>query len=110
MNSPILIKYIYFEIQTITGANNTGPVVQNENVLGICPRTNSDGMWAFKNFNERRGFSEKSFCIVDQYWIDLEKHKNRTMDYQINGIGSLDKVIENVLITINEKLVGVKDD
>lgn len=69
------IKYIYFEVNHITGSDPTQKSVENENVLLIKPHTNSSGIWGFENMTEI-GFSQPSFSIVNQYWIDLEKFNN----------------------------------
>ncbi len=69
------IKYIYFEINQITGCNSKYKTIQNENVLLIKPHTNSSGIRGFTNMTERKGFSEPTFSIVNQYWIDLKKFK-----------------------------------
>jgi len=45
------------------------PQIKNENILVIKPNTNSEGIWYFKNITER-GFSEPTYSVVEQYWID----------------------------------------
>lgn len=67
------IKYIYFEINQITGINSTNKKIENENVLLIKPKTNSSGIEGYTNMTERKGFSKPTFSVVNQYWINLEK-------------------------------------
>ena len=92
------IKYIYFEIKYVKGVGETEPTI--ENVLLIKPKTNSSGVWGFTNITERKGFSEPTFSIVNQYWIDLEKlnHDNSEL------YGELKKQLVLVLEKINNKL------
>lgn len=67
------VKYIYFEIKYVKGIDGTEPTIQNENALVFKPNTNSSGVWGFRNVTERKGFSEPTFAIVEQHWVDLEK-------------------------------------
>lgn len=93
------IKYIYFEVNHLTGVEETEPTIKNANVLLIKPHTNSSGVWGYTNMTERHGFSEKSFSVVDQYWIDLEKY-----DGSVSNIKHVDTVLNDLkkLLEIQE--------
>ena len=95
------IKYIYFEIKYVKGVGETKPTIENENVLLIKPKTNSSGVWGFTNITERKGFSEPTFSIVEQNWIDLEKFKEE----QHKIYDSLKKQVDMVLERLNQKLL-----
>ncbi len=95
------IKYIYFEIKYIKGVNETEPTIENENVLLIKPNTNSSGVWGFTNITERKGFSEPTFSIVEQNWIDLEKFKEE----QHKVYDRVKKQVNMVLEILNQKLL-----
>jgi hypothetical protein len=87
------IKYIYFEVNRITGYNQSEKNIENINILLIQPHTNSDGYWGFTNLTERHGFSEKSYNMVVQHWIDLEKYNNSGTNYMREEI---DIVLESL--------------
>ena len=93
------IKYIYFEVNRITGYNPTEKRIENINVLLIKPHTNGDGYWGYTNLTERHGFTEKSHMMVEQYWIDLDKYnysKSNFMKNEINVvIGKLQELLKN---------------
>lgn len=94
------IKYIYFEIKYVKGVGETEPTIENENVLLIKPTTNSSGVWGFTNITERNGFSEPTFSIVEQNWVDLEKFK----EGQSKVYNKFKKQVDIVLERLNEKL------
>lgn len=96
------IKYIYFEIKHLKGIDSTEPKIENENALLIRPNTNSSGIWMFTNITERKGFSEPSFSIVNQYWIDLDKFSEERSQSIFQT--KLKEQIAEVLKRINEKL------
>ncbi len=95
------IKYIYFEIKYVKGVGETEPTIENENVLMFRPQTNSSGVCGFTNITERKGFSEPTFSIVEQNWIDLEKFKEE----QHKVYNSLKKKVDMVLERLNQKLL-----
>jgi len=95
------IKYIYFEINHITGCNSTEKTIKNENGLLIKPHTNSDGVWGYTNITEQSGFSKPTFSVVNQYWIDLEKFE--VVHHKVYG--DLKKHVDVVLERINQKLL-----
>lgn len=94
------IKYIYFEINYVKGIGEINPTIENENVLLIKPKTNSNGVWSFTNITERKGLSHPTFSIVEQYWIDLEKFKK----VQHKVYNSLKKQVDMVLEKVNQKI------
>jgi hypothetical protein len=94
------IKYIYFEIKYIKEVDETEPTIENENVLLIKPTTNSSGIWGFTNITERKGFSEPTFSIVEQNWIDLEKFQ--VENHKIYS--KLKSQVDDVLDRLNQKL------
>lgn len=98
------IKYIYFEINQIIGDNSTEKIIENENVLLIKPNTNSSGVWGFTNMTERKGFSQPTFSIVNQYWIDLNKFKGEK--HKIYS--ELKKQVDIVMEKINSKVRTIK--
>jgi hypothetical protein len=66
------IKYIYFELYSLNGSK---PIIQNENILLIKPTTNSNGVYEYRNVNERKKMnSVNDTIIIDQCWIDLTKY------------------------------------
>lgn len=93
------IKYIYFERYRITGNGQTEFEIRNFNILLNKPEdTGSSGVNNCMNITERNGYMEKSYFVVDQYWIDLEKYKyegdenkydkqlNENIDYVLNEL------------------------
>jgi len=95
------IKYIYFEIKYVKGVDGTEPTIENENVLLIKPNTNSIGVWGFMNITQRHGFSEPTFSIVEQNWIDLEKFKEE--NHKVYS--KLKTQVDDVLDRLNQKLL-----
>lgn len=95
------IKYIYFEINHIAGINPTPKIIENENALLIKPHTNSSGIWGFTNMTEYRGLSEPAFSIVNQYWIDLEKFREK--EHKVYD--ELKEQVDTVLERLNQKLL-----
>ena len=91
------IKYLYFELNHITGYNSTEVTIKNENVLLIKPHTNSSGVWSYSNMTEQHGFPEQTFSIVNQYWIDLDK-------FNEDEYTSLKKYVDIVLEIVNNKI------
>lgn len=93
-------KYIYFEVYWISNSNGyiTSPILQNENILMIKPKTNSDGIWGYRNVTERKGKDE--FVTVDQYWINLKIYK----PYEID----VDDFLQEALSKLNIKLRSAK--
>ena len=93
------IKYIYFEVNRITGYNSTEKRIENINVLLIKPHTNGDGYWGYTNLTERHGFPEKSHMMVEQYWIDLDKYNYSKSNFMKNEIdvviGKLQELLKN---------------
>lgn len=92
------IKYIYFEKYRITGYGQTDFVIRNINILLIKPDTGSEdssGVNECMNITERFGFPEKSYFVVDQFWVDLDKYKNNDNDLNKNIKYVLNK-LENV--------------
>ncbi len=77
------MRYIYFEVREYTGCMAVKPEVINENVLLLKPNTNSDGSWGFRHVTERTGLTPVSYCIVDQYWVDLDKYDPFKYSYQV---------------------------
>ena len=99
------IKYIYFEINEIVGIDSKEKTIENENVLLFKPNTNSDGYWIFRNMTERLGFSVPTFCIVTQYWIDLDKFDNaRNPDKYLKK--SVDIVMLKLLTNIRDMRIN----
>lgn len=95
------IKYIYFEINRVTGIDETEPTIENENALLFKPNTNSRGVWGFTNITERKGFSEPTYSIVNQFWIDLEKFKEE----KHKSDNHLKKQVDIVLERLSQKLL-----
>ena len=95
------IKYIYFEIKYVKGVCETEPTIENENVLMFKPNTNSSGVWGFTNITERKGFSEPTFSIVEQNWVDLEKFN----DENHKVYSKLKSQVDDVLNRVNQKLL-----
>lgn len=95
------IKYIYFEIKYVKGVDETEPTIKNENVLMFKPHTNSSGIWGFTNITERKGFSEPTFSIVEQNWVDLEKFSGE--NHKVYD--KLKKQVDIVLERFNKKLL-----
>jgi hypothetical protein len=95
------IKYIYFEIKYVKGVGETKPTIENENVLMFKPHTNSSGVWGFTNITERKGFSEPTFSIVEQNWIDLEKFGEE--NHKVYS--KLKLQVDEVLDKLNQKLL-----
>lgn len=93
------MKYIYFEIKHISGYNSTEERIENENILLIKPHTNSNGFWCITNITERYGFKERSFSVVHQNWIDLEKLNVEHKVYK-----ELKDQVDIVLDRLNQKL------
>ena len=91
------IKYLYFELNHITGYNSTEVTIKNENVLLIKPHTNSSGVWSYSNMSEQHGFPKQIFSIVNQYWIDLDK-------FNEDEYTSLKKYVDIVLEIVNNKI------
>lgn len=89
------IKYIYFERYRITGYGQTDFEIRNINILLIKPDTggeDSSGINECMNITERFGFPEKSYFVVDQFWVDLDKYKyndnelNKNIKYVLNKL------------------------
>lgn len=76
------VKYIYFEVYRSTYRDNSKPILQQVNVLTLCPHTNSLGIWGYMNRTERTEKSGQSVVIVDQYWVDLSKY---THSYNVDS-------------------------
>jgi len=95
------VKYIYFEIYSITGREFVEPKIQKENGLMFKPHTNSNGIWIFTNVTERKGFTLPTFVYVEQYWIDLDKYKFKlnNSSYHIK----LDSYIEKCMNKFDNK-------
>ena len=91
----IEIKYIYFEEVIIVDKNVLNNEIRNENILLIKPKTNSYGIWAFRNINVSRSRN----MTLDQYWIDLEKFNN-----YIDEKNDLRIKIYKVMEMINDKI------
>ena len=96
----VKIKYIYFEINQITGYNATEKRVENENILLIKPDTNSSGVWGYTNITRRYGFPEPLFSVVNQYWIDLQKFEKE--EHEVYS--DLKKHTVDILKRLNQKL------
>lgn len=95
------INYIYFEIKYIKGVGETEPTIENENALMFKPHTNSSGVWGFTNITERKGFSEPTFSIVEQNWVDLEKFNQENHEVY----SKLKSQVDEVLNRLNQKLL-----
>lgn len=102
------IKYIYFEKHFISGKDATTPHLKNQNALLLQPQTNSSGIHSFINITERKyepnkHKSDKSYAVVEQYWIDLEKY-----DSSNKKPTTLDKMIQETLNKLN-RLINRED-
>lgn len=95
------IKYIYFEVHSITGAEISSPTIENVNVLLIKPRTCSTGNWGFVNMTERKKSKGSSYLVVEQNWIDLEVFNKYPQDRMLKND------VTAALNIINEKLRGI---
>lgn len=106
------IKYIYFERYRITGNGQTEFEIRNFNILLNKPEdTGSSGVNNCMNITERNGYMEKSYFVVDQYWIDLEKYKyegdenkydkqlNENIDYVLNLLSTHQnhQILKNII-------------
>ena len=97
------IKYLYFEIEYLIGDNATKPSIINENVLLIKPETNSSGVWGFTNMSERAG--GKSFVVIEQYWIDLDKFKDENHKVYAKMRIHVDDVLRRISLKLNLKII-----
>ena len=65
------------------------------------PHTNSSGLWGFMNITERKGFSEPTFSIVEQHWVDLEKFNSENRKVY----SKLKLQVDEILNRFNQKLL-----
>lgn len=99
------IKYLYFERYRITGYQQTEFEIRNCFILKNKPEnTGSEGIDNCMNITERFGFPEKSYFVVDQYWVDLTKYKfedkqlNENIEYVLNKLNNIEHdSINNIL-------------
>lgn len=74
------------------------------------------------NITERNGYMEKSYFVVDQYWIDLEKYKyegggnkyskqlNENIDYVLNELENKNSLDINGINHIEESKQYIPSD
>ena len=90
------IKYIYFEVYSISGVEIVEPRLQNINALIFKPQTNSSGFWGYTNMTKRR--NDDTFVWVHQNWVDIEKYNNKKLHH------NMDNYIIECLKYLNVKL------
>ena len=91
----IEIKYIYFEEVIVVGSESINGDIRNENVLLLEPKTNSNGIWSFRNISKQK----INNIIIDQYWINLERFN----DSISNNDPNLRIIVHKVMKMINDK-------
>jgi hypothetical protein len=107
------IQYIYFEIcWQIGGQFPYEPYIKNENILLLKPKTNSNGIYGFRNITaSNRHDVVSANTYVDQNWVDLTKYKKTTLVWNDPVYGDFDfdkwvvKAIKKIVFRIENNEV-----
>lgn len=94
------LKYIYFEVNNITGFGATTPRIENANILLVKPKTNSNGVWSHTNVTKRKARDngqEASQSWVNQYWVDLEKYDLTRYIGENDAFGKVDLFVKETI-------------